>query len=101
VAWHVAANAGDVAEDGVIGVAVQGHEIALYRVGGQYYATQNLCTHEEAYLSEGYVADGCIECPLHQATFEIRTGRVLREPAEHDLRTYPVKVQGEDLWVDI
>jgi len=101
MAWHRVAKSGDINDNGVIGVSVEGHDIAVYRLGDEYYATQNICTHEAAYLSDGFVEDGCIECPLHQATFEIRTGRVVREPAEEDLRTYPVKVEGEDILVEV
>ena len=73
----------------------------MYRSAGEFFATDNVCTHAYALLSDGYLEDGCIECPLHQARFDIRTGQALCAPATLDLKTYPVKVEGEDVLVGI
>lgn len=59
----------------------------------RYFATDGLCTHEEAHLADGFVMDCVVECPLHQARFDLTTGKVLAEPAEEDLATYPVRVE--------
>jgi len=100
MAWICVAKAGAVGEGEVLGVSVRGQELALYRLDGAYYATSNICTHQYALMSEGMFEDGCIECPLHQARFDVRTGAVLsRRPAREPLRTYPVKVEGDDLMV--
>jgi nitrite reductase/ring-hydroxylating ferredoxin subunit len=99
--WHPAADAGAVAENAVIGVKVAGVPIALYRLDGAYYATHDVCTHEEALLSEGYVEGGCIECPLHQAKFNIKTGAVEAAPASEPVRTYPTKLEGGRIFVDL
>jgi 3-phenylpropionate/trans-cinnamate dioxygenase ferredoxin subunit len=50
--------------------------IALYQLNGQVYAIDDVCTHEYALLSQGFVEDGAIECPLHQAKFDIASGVV-------------------------
>jgi 3-phenylpropionate/trans-cinnamate dioxygenase ferredoxin component len=71
----------------------------LYRSEGEFFATDNRCTHAEALMSEGYLEDGCIECPLHQARFDIRTGAALCAPATEPLRTYPVKREGEEIYI--
>ena len=101
MAWHKVATKADLAEEEVIGVEVGDTEIAVYRLGETYYATSNICTHAFAFLSDGYVEDDCIECPLHQQLFRIATGEAVEGPAEEDLKTFPVKVEGEDILVEV
>ena len=99
--WERAASVDDVAEGDVAGASVGGQPIALYRVDGELYATHDICSHEHARLSEGYL-DGCeIECPLHQARFDVRTGKAMCRPATQDVATYPVKVVGSDIFVRV
>jgi nitrite reductase/ring-hydroxylating ferredoxin subunit len=74
----------------MVGVVVDGHDIALYRVGGQVYATSNVCTHQHALLTDGYLDGDCVECPLHQGRFSIVTGEARDGPVNEDLRTYAV-----------
>jgi nitrite reductase/ring-hydroxylating ferredoxin subunit len=66
--------------------------IALYVVEGEYYAIDDVCTHEFAFLSEGYCENGVIECPLHQARFDVRTGETLGPPASVCLASYRTEV---------
>jgi nitrite reductase/ring-hydroxylating ferredoxin subunit len=101
MAWHRAAELTSIEEDNVIGVEVEGRNIALYRVAGKVYATDNICTHAYALLSDGYVEDGCIECPLHQGRFEISTGKGQGAPIAKDLQTFPVKEEEGWALVDI
>ena len=75
--------------------------IGVYKVEGEFYAIDDICTHEFAVLSEGFVEGEVIECPLHQARFNIRTGKVLEPPADEDLRTYPVKLDGDEVYVGV
>jgi nitrite reductase/ring-hydroxylating ferredoxin subunit len=92
----------DVAEGKCIGVRVGSREVAIYHLpGGEFHATDNVCTHEFALLSEGWLENGCIECPLHAAQFDIRTGKALSAPADTDLSVYQVKVEGTDLMVKL
>jgi 3-phenylpropionate/trans-cinnamate dioxygenase ferredoxin subunit len=95
------AEKGDVAEGEVIGLDVGGEKIALYCDKGEYFATSNICTHQYALLSEGYFEDGCIECPLHQGRFDIRTGRAECAPLTEDVKVFPIKVEGDQIFVDI
>ena len=89
-------------QDGeALGVAVDEHRIALFRHEGEFYATDNVCTHAFALLSDGFLEEGCIECPWHQARFDIRTGKALCAPATKDLQTYPVKVDDGQVWVAV
>ncbi len=96
--WVRVAAAADVAEGGVIAVRVGQREIAVFHLpGGEFRATDNICSHEYAQLSDGWLENGEIECPLHAARFDIRTGRALCAPAEADLATFEVKREGPDL----
>ena len=65
------------------------------------YCTGNLCTHAEAYLSDGYLEGFEIECPLHGARFDIRTGAALCAPASQDILVYPVRVVGDEVEADL
>ena len=99
--WVRVAATSQLGDDEALGVLANGISIALYRSGGEYFATDDVCTHAHALLSDGWLEDGCIECPLHQARFDIRTGKALCEPATEDLRTYPVRVDGDAIYVAI
>jgi nitrite reductase/ring-hydroxylating ferredoxin subunit len=100
--WVKVAGVSDVAEGHVHGVRVGDREIALYHLkGGTYHATDNICSHEYAQLSDGWMEDGCIECPLHAARFDIKTGKALCAPAEHDLEVFETRVDGSDLLIKL
>ncbi|MDB5760424.1 MAG: ferredoxin [Burkholderia sp.] len=101
MAWTRVAAADEVAEGEVVGVTAAGQQIALYRDKGEFFATGNVCTHQFALLSDGYFEDGCIECPLHQGSFDIRSGKALCAPVTEDIKVYPVRVDGDDLLADI
>jgi naphthalene 1,2-dioxygenase system ferredoxin subunit len=90
--WVRAAARSDLAEGEVIGVEVAGRSIALYDADGNVFATDNICTHAYACLSDGWLDGEVIECPLHAARFDIRSGKVLDPPATEDLKTYPVRI---------
>jgi nitrite reductase/ring-hydroxylating ferredoxin subunit len=100
--WVRVAAKADVAEGKCLGVRVGSKEIAVYHLkGGDYCATDNVCTHEYALLSDGWMENGCIECPLHAAQFDIRTGRALSAPADVNIAVFPVKLEGEDVLVNL
>ena len=77
--------------------------IAIYHCGEAFYATIDICSHAYAELSEGYLdCDDCtIECPLHGSRFDISSGAVLTLPAYEPIETYPVRVDGQDLLVEL
>jgi MocE subfamily Rieske [2Fe-2S] domain protein len=100
-AWKRAVDAADVEEEDLVGVTVDGREIAVYNLKGRFYATDNICTHEHACLSQGFVIDDIIECPLHQGRFHIPTGEPKGAPVHIWLRTYPVKVEDGAVFVGI
>jgi len=100
--WVRVAGVADVAEGQVHAVRVGGREIAVYHLpGGTFHATDNICTHEYAMLSDGWLENGSIECPLHAARFDVRTGKALCAPAETNLQVFEVKAEGGDLLVKV
>jgi len=100
--WVRVAARGDVAEGQCLEEKVGDTEIAVYHMpGGDFCATDNVCSHEYALLSEGWMENGCIECPLHAAQFDIRTGKALSAPADEDLKVFEVKLEGDDVLVKV
>ncbi|GGB85151.1 Rieske family ferredoxin [Marinobacterium zhoushanense] len=73
-------------------------DIAVYNLGGNFYATADLCTHATASLAEGDIEEEMITCPVHWGQFHIPTGRAQGFPCETDLRTYPVEVEGDAIY---
>ena len=75
--------------------------IALFRLEGCYFAIDDTCTHAEGSLSEGFIEDNCVICPVHPGEFDIRTGRACSFPAEKDLGIYSVRILDEQVILDI
>jgi 3-phenylpropionate/trans-cinnamate dioxygenase ferredoxin subunit len=101
MAWHAVANASELNDDEALGVRVGEVPIAIVRAGGALHAIHNVCTHQYALLSDGYVEDGCIECPLHQGRFELATGNAMGAPVTEPVKVYPIKVEGDKIMVDV
>jgi len=99
--WVDALSADELPSDDVIGVVVDGRDIALYTVGDAVYATDNICTHGQARLCDGFLDGHEIECPLHQGKFDVRNGAPMCEPVTEALRSYPVKVEGQRVFLQI
>ncbi|MCG2633620.1 MAG: non-heme iron oxygenase ferredoxin subunit [Gammaproteobacteria bacterium] len=92
----------EVAENTLIQVDLPDHPpIAVYNLGGEYFATSGYCTHADAALCDGYLEDDKIECPWHAAKFDIRSGKALTFPATVDLDVYPVKIEGDQVLADL
>ncbi len=101
IEYHAVAKVGDLDDEEVMAVFVGDEEIALYNLKGEFYATHGICTHENVGLADGFVDGDLIECPLHSACFNIKTGKACNPPAEVDLKIYPVKVEGDTVYVGI
>jgi 3-phenylpropionate/trans-cinnamate dioxygenase ferredoxin component len=101
IEFHEVAKTSELDEDEAIQVLVGRKEIAIYNLGGEYYATDDICSHAYASLADGYVENGQVECPLHGACFDIKTGKALTAPASVDLATYQVKVEGDTIYVGV
>lgn len=99
--WIDAMAAEELPEDDVLGVEVAGRDIAVYTVGGEAFATDNLCTHGHARLCDGFLDGHEIECPLHQGKFDVRDGRPTCAPVTEPLRSYPVKIEGSRVFIRV
>jgi naphthalene 1,2-dioxygenase ferredoxin component len=97
--WVTVAQLAAIGEGEVLGVEIGDKSIALYNVDGEIYATDNVCTHAFAMLSDGWLDGDCIECPLHAGRFEVRTGKALGPPVEENIKVYPARVVGGDIQV--
>jgi nitrite reductase/ring-hydroxylating ferredoxin subunit len=75
--------------------------VTVYNVDGEFYATEDTCTHGQASLSEGYLDGAVVECPFHAGTFDVRTGQAVTFPCTDPLKTYPVRRDGDDLFLDL
>jgi naphthalene 1,2-dioxygenase ferredoxin component len=99
--WKTIVSVNELIDDDVIGVVVDGKDLAIYSIQGEVYVTDNICTHGLARLSDGFVEDGQIECPLHQGKFCIKTGKALCAPLESDVQTYPSKIDNDQVYAAI
>jgi naphthalene 1,2-dioxygenase system ferredoxin subunit len=99
--WVKAAERSALGDGEVIGVIVDGREIALYEMDGEIYATDDICTHAYAKLSDGWMEKGEIECPLHAGRFDIKTGKATAPPCVDDLKIFPVRVEGDEIRVEL
>jgi 3-phenylpropionate/trans-cinnamate dioxygenase ferredoxin component len=75
--------------------------VAVFNLDGEFYATDDTCSHAQSSLSEGYLEGDEIECVWHYARFCVRTGKAMCLPATEDLKTYEVRVDGNVVLVDI
>ena len=82
-------------------VQADGHTIALFNVEGTFYALDNTCTHRGGPLGEGALSGDTVACPWHGAHFNVKTGAVTVPPARTGVRSFPVKVEGSDVLVEV
>ena len=89
--WHPAVPSDTLPDGEAVEASAAGVALALYRLSGTVFATQAICTHAQAHLSEGYIEGELIECPLHAAQFHIPTGKAHGGLAAIDLCTYATR----------
>ncbi len=99
--WVRIATTGEVPEDEMVGLNVEGRAIGLYHIGSRIYAAEDVCPHARVLLSKGRFDGKVVECPIHAARFNVVTGRRLSGPVCRDLHTYPVRIEGDAILVDI
>jgi len=75
--------------------------ILLANVDGEIYAVEDMCSHEDASLYNGALKGRCVECPLHRSQFVLKTGEPQQEPATEAIKTYSVKVENEQILVQV
>jgi 3-phenylpropionate/trans-cinnamate dioxygenase ferredoxin subunit len=99
--WVKVAQASEVAPGQKKPIDLDGIAVLLFNVGGQYYAIEDVCTHDGAPLAGGRFNGTSIACPRHGARFDVCTGKALTMPAVEPVETYPVKVEGNDILVEV
>ena len=99
--WVDALSVSELPADDVMGVVVAGRDVAIHCVDGDLFATDNLCTHGNARLCDGFLEGHEIECPLHQGRFDVRTGVPTCDPATEALRIYPIKVEAGRVFLQL
>lgn len=99
--WIRACAADEIDEEDLIRFDHDGRTYCIYNTEKGFFATDGHCTHEEQHLEDGMVIGTVIECPLHQGRFDIPTGKALSAPVCVDLKTYPVKVENGDVFMEI
>jgi nitrite reductase/ring-hydroxylating ferredoxin subunit len=98
--WHRVATLADLCDGEPFPVTIDDVAIALYRIAGAVHAVSDICSHEYVRLSGGVLEGAVIVCPLHGARFDVATGRCLARPAERDLATYAVRLDGNEILID-
>ncbi len=102
--WERACAVADVPGDEALGVTVGEYAVAVARHEGEdgeeFFALQDLCSHQAIPLSEGEVSDCTVECWLHGSRFDLRTGKPIGPPATEPVATFPLEVRGDDIYVD-
>jgi nitrite reductase/ring-hydroxylating ferredoxin subunit len=99
--FHAVCQTDEVPEDFGLKAVVGGRAIAVFRVGSSFHAIDDTCTHGQASLSQGYVEGEEVECPLHQGRFHIPTGRPACPPVTEPVRSYPVRVVDDRVYVEV
>lgn len=100
--WTAACSVDDVPDEEGRRFEVDGYTLAIFNVAGEFFATDDVCTHGQSSLSEGYVEPDCaVECIAHMARFSLRTGEVLAPPATVPLTVYPTMVDGSNVLVQL
>jgi nitrite reductase/ring-hydroxylating ferredoxin subunit len=99
--WVKVAARSDLSDGEMIGVSAGGREVALYDLGGTVYATENVCTHAFAMLTDGWLDGDEIECPLHGGRFNVTTGKGLGPPIPCDIKIYKVRIVDEAIEIAV
>jgi nitrite reductase/ring-hydroxylating ferredoxin subunit len=99
--WKRVCPVGEVPEGGTLLIQAGGEPVCLYNLSGRVYATHDTCTHMDASLSDGWIIGENIECPMHNGQFHIPTGKAVVSPCVGQLKTYPIKIEGNDVFIQL
>lgn len=94
------ARVSDIPAGQMLRVNVSGKKLLLANDNGNIYALDEMCSHEDYSLFLGCIRDGKIKCSLHGSWFDMSNGEPLEDPADEPIRTYPVRIHGEDILLD-
>jgi nitrite reductase/ring-hydroxylating ferredoxin subunit len=101
IQWIKACNLDQVKIGHLFGFSYGDKKILLVNQKGKFYATDLICTHAEADLSTGFLSEDGVRCPLHLSVFNLRTGKPENLPAEIPLKTYNVKIEQNEIYVEV
>lgn len=99
--WVPTISPSDIGEDNIGSAQAGKIWVVLYRCEDDIYATAVLCTHGQASLADGFLDEYLIECPLHQGTFDVRSGDPVDPPCTVPVRTFPVKIENDVIMVEV
>ena len=100
--WIDACATDDIDTEDLIRFDHGGQTFAIYHAPeGDFYCTEGMCSHEKVHLCDGLVMDHLIECPKHNGQFDYRTGEATRAPVCVNLKTFPVKVDGDRVFIEV
>ena len=94
-------NTSDVDVGGALRVEKDDLILAVFNVDGEFFVTDDACTHGPGSLSEGYIDGDVIECNFHNGQFDIKTGEVVAPPCMIPVKTYPAVVEGGTVFIDV
>tara|TARA_B100000674_G_C37868578_1_gene928320 strand:+ start:1024 stop:1338 length:315 start_codon:yes stop_codon:yes gene_type:complete len=99
--WHLVGTTDNMEVEDILRFDHGDKTFCIYMLEDGFYATDGICTHETVHLEDGIVMDNEVECPMHQGVFDIKTGKAVSPPACDDLKTYPVKVEDNNIYIQI
>jgi 3-phenylpropionate/trans-cinnamate dioxygenase ferredoxin component len=99
--WIKVGEVGNLAPGQVKVIIPRGERIALANLNGEYFALDDACTHDFAPLDQGELVGDQIECPRHGARFDVRTGKAMTLPAIYPIKTFPTRVVGNDIEIEV
>ncbi len=99
--WVKVARTEEIPAGKVKVVDAKGRRLALANVGDSYHAVEDLCTHDGGPLGEGELAGDLVECPRHGARFNVKTGEAVTLPAVVPVKSFQVKINGNDILVEL
>jgi 3-phenylpropionate/trans-cinnamate dioxygenase ferredoxin subunit len=100
--WVEACKVGEIDAEDVLRFEHAGRTFAIYcSPGGEFFATEGLCTHEHAYLADGLVMGDIIECPKHNGCFNYKTGEAKSAPVCINLKTFPVRIEAGAVYIQL
>jgi nitrite reductase/ring-hydroxylating ferredoxin subunit len=95
------ADVGDVPAGTCVPAEIDGHRLAVFNLDGTYYVIDDMCPHSGASLSEGDWDGRVVRCPWHGSEFDITTGEALSPPASHGVNSYKVRVEGQEIQIEL
>jgi nitrite reductase/ring-hydroxylating ferredoxin subunit len=97
--WVTVAKTDELSDGELTAATIDGVEVLIAGVGGEYLSIGDVCTHEQCSLADGEIEEGTVRCSCHGSVFDLRTGAVVEPPATEDEPVYQVRVEGDQIQV--